>query len=400
MKKKILIVTECFYPEEFKINDVAFSWVDKGYTVDVLTLSPTYPIGKVFSGYKNKFPYIKESLNGLNIYRVYAITGYRENSFKKVLRFINFMILGTFVAILIGRKYDYIFGFNAGALTSMIPAKIAGKLYKKPLMFWVQDVWPESLYAFGLKKNKLISCLLDFFVGFAHKNITSIAISSKGFEAELKRYVNSSVKFYYLPNWADDLDQSLSPAILSENKLTHFTFAGNIGKQQNLENIINAFVSMEDRYLEKSQLNVIGDGPKLEDLKTLSGGNPNIVFYGKQKREIMSTFYKASDFLIVSLVNEPIFSLTVPAKTQTYVAAKKPLLAIINGDTANFVKQYNLGLCAHPSDIKEITHLFKKCIDTNSEQRKEFTNENSTLLNSLFNKEKTINELLNILVSK
>lgn len=396
--KKILIVSECFFPEEFKINDVAFSWIRKGYSVDVLTLNPTYPFGKIYSGYKNKFFY-KEKFQGVNIYRVRAISGYRDSFFKKILRFLNFMFLGSIAAIFIGRKYDYIFGFNTGALTSMLPAVVASKIYNKPLMFWVQDVWPDSLYAFGLRKNKMISYLLNGFVRFMHKDISSVAISGKGFEESLRPHVKNNLKFHYLPNWTDALDIDLPPATLSEDHVIHFTFAGNIGKQQNLKNIINAFCLIPKKYNGQSQLNIIGDGSNLDNLKNLSINNPRVVFHGKKKREEMSSYFKASNFLIVSLVDEPIFSLTVPAKTQTYIAAKKPILAIINGDTANLVKEYSLGLHAHPSDIAAITDLFQECIKMNEEQRAAFTSKNDFLLDNTFNKEKIINQLLEVLIT-
>ena len=398
MKKKILIVAECFYPEEFKINDVAFSWVSKGYSVDILTLSPTYPVGKVFPGYKNKFPFSKQYFRGLKIYRIFAVTGYRENFFKKLLRFVNFMFIGTIAAIFIGRKYDYIFGFNTGALTSMMPAVVASKIYKTPLMFWVQDVWPDSLYAFGLKKNRIISGILNVYVSFMHKNLSAIAISGKGFKEALKPYVNNNLKFNYLPNWADDLDMSLSPAILSKDSLIHFTFAGNIGKQQNLEAIITAFISMPDKYVSKAQLNIIGDGPKASDLKILSSGNKNVVFHGKQIREKMSSFYKASDFLIVSLVDKPIFSITVPAKTQTYIAAKRPILAIINGDTSDIINDNSLGLSANPSEVHEISSLFKRCIKMDNAEKAKFICNNDNLLLNSFNKDRIIDQLLSILI--
>ena len=149
--KKILIVTECFFPEEFKINDLAFFWKDKGFGVDVLTLTPTYPLGKVYNGYKNRIFY-KEVYQEINIYRVRAVEGYQKSKIRKLLKYINFMILGSISAVFIGRKYDYVFGFNLGALTDMIPAIIICKLYRKPLMFWVQDIWPDSVYAYGFKK--------------------------------------------------------------------------------------------------------------------------------------------------------------------------------------------------------------------------------------------------------
>jgi len=396
--KKILIVTECFYPEEFKINDVALSWKGKGYDVDVLTLAPTYPLGEVFPSYKNSF-FLKDEYQGISIVRLRAVTGYRDSVIKKILKYINFMIFGSIVAIFIGRRYDYVFGFNLGSLTDMLPAVIIRKLYKKPIMFWVQDVWPDSFYAYGFKKTKILSTMLGAFVKFIYQNITAIAISSKGFESKLEPYVKKGLKFNYAPNWADDLDMDMNPIAISENKKIHFTFAGNVGRVQNLENIINAFCLLSDEYQKKSQLNIIGDGSNLVFLKKLSNNNSNIIFYGKKMREDMAKFYKASDFLIVSLINEPIFSVTVPAKTQTYIAAKKPILAIINGDVADIVNDNNLGVCADPSNLELIKEAFEKCIDMPENEKSKFIINNTKLLETTFNKNSIINNLTKQLVS-
>jgi len=398
--KKILIVTECFYPEEFKINDIALSWKDKGYDVDVLTLAPTYPLGKVFPGYKNSF-FRKDEYQGVNIFRVHAITGYRDSAVKKIFKYINFMIFGSIAAIFIGRKYDYVFGFNMSALTGMLPAVLIRKLYKKPTMFWVQDIWPDSVYAYGFKQAKMLSTILDIFVRFVYRNIDAIAVSGKGFESKLALYIEKDLIFHYLPNWADDLDDNLTSKNLGKSKeATHFTFAGNIGKVQNLENIINAFCFLSNEYQEKSQLNIIGDGSNLDNLKLLANNNPNIVFHGKKPRSDMASYYKASDFLIISLIDKPIFSVTVPAKTQTYIAAKKPILAIINGDTASIIQDNNLGLYADPSKIDAISTLFQRCVDMSQTERKKFTDENDRLLATIFNKEKTIDKLLKLVTNK
>jgi len=398
--KKILIVTECFYPEEFKINDIALSWKDRGYDVDVLTLAPTYPLGKVFPGFKNGF-FRKDEYQGVNIFRVRAVTGYRDSAIKKILKYINFMTFGSIAAIFIGRKYDYVFGFNMSALTGMLPAVLIGKLYKKSVTFWVQDVWPDSVYAYGFKKTKMLSTVLDIFVRFMYKNIDSIAVSGKGFESKLTPYIEKDLTFHYLPNWADDLDGNLASKNLGKSKeATHFTFAGNIGKVQNLENIINAFCLLSSEYQEKSQLNIIGDGSNLDNLKLLANNNPDIVFHGKKPRSDIASYYKASDFLIISLIDKPIFSVTVPAKTQTYIAAKKPILAIINGDTASIIQDNNLGLYADPSKIDAIATIFQRCIDMGQTERQNFTNENDRLLVTIFNKEKTIDKLLKLVIGK
>ena len=396
--KKILIVTECFYPEEFKINDVALSWANKGFDVDILTLTPSYPLGKVFSGYKN-FLFHKDKYKQINILRLFAVTGYRDGIIKKILKYLNFMVLGSIVGIFIGKKYDYVFGFNAGPLTNMLPVVLIHKFYKKKTMFWVQDVWPDSVYAYGFKKTKILSALLNSFVKFMHRNVTLVAISSKGFKSKLEPYVRKDLKFIYAPNWADDLNMNLDPIIFSKDKKTQFTFAGNIGKVQNLENIINAFNSMDNHYQKKSQLNIIGDGSNLNNLKKISKNNPYIIFHGKKNREDMAKYYIASDFLIISLIDQPIFSSTVPAKLQTYIAAKKPILAIIKGDVANIVLDNNLGISADPSNPNHIKEALIKSINMTENEKSLFTINNSKLLKTTFNKEFIIKDLTTNLFS-
>lgn len=399
MSKKILIVTECFYPEEFKINDVALSWKNKGYDVDVLTMVPTYPESKVFNGYENKL-YQKDSWHGITIYRVKAVTGYKISLVKKLLKYFSFMFMGSIVSLFIGKRYDYIFGFNMSALTGMFPAILIKKLYKKPLTFWAQDIWPDSVYAYGFKKTKFLSYCLDKFVGFMYRNVDNIAISGKGFEEKLKKYCKKNEVFHYLPNWADDLDMDMDTFKFSDDKKIHFTFAGNIGKVQNLKNILNAYLQLDEEYKNKSQFNIIGDGSSLEELKILAKETKNIVFHGRKPRTDMAMYYKGSDFLIVSLIDKPIFSVTVPSKTQTYIAAKKPIIAVIKGDTANIIKENNLGFYAHPNNINEIINIFIKAIKSTDEERNKFTKNCVVLTETVFNKDRTIDRLLKLTINE
>jgi len=397
MLKSILIVAECFYPEEFKINDIALSWKRKGYIVDVLTSTPTYPEGKVFSGYRNKFFY-KDHYQGINIYRVFAITGYKESLLRKLLRYLNFMIIGGIASLFFRRKYDCILGFNTGSLTSMLPAVIISKVKKVPLTLWVQDLWPESVYAYGFKKTRVLSFLLKGFVKKIYRSANSIAITSQGFEKIIKLYLKNDIKVHYIPNWPDELDLNLKPYKFNNEQKINFTFAGNIGRIQNLDNIMIAFSSLPKKYLKKAQLNIIGDGTYLENLK-LKNECENIIFYGKKPREDMGRYYNGSNFLIVSLIDEPIFSLTVPAKTQTYILANKPILAIINGETAQLVRNNNLGYCAKPNDLDDIRKIFTKSIDSSSNALSRFTKNSKSLLEEKFDKEKIINSLEAVLIN-
>ncbi len=233
-----------------------------------------------------------------------------------------------------------------------------------------------------------------------HSNITAIAISSKGFKSKLTPYVNKGTEFTYAPNWADELNMDMESVALSTKSKVHFTFAGNIGKVQNLENIIDAFCSLSNKNQENSQLNIIGDGSNLNNLKQLSCKNPNIVFHGKKERKNMARYYKSSDFLIVSLIDKPIFSVTVPAKIQTYIAAKKPILGFINGETANIIRKNNLGLCANPENIIAIAKVFEKCIGMSKEDKAMHTMNCKKLLQTTFNKDRVIKRLEKTLLEK
>jgi len=401
MCKKILIVTEYFYPEEFKINEIALAWVEKGYQVDVLTQQPSYPRGKIFAGYTNQW-YSKEVYKGINIYRVKSVTGYRESIVKKVLKYLAFMILGSIVSLRIGKRYDAVFGFDIGALTGMVPAVLLKKFYHKKVTVWIGDIWPDSVYGYGFKKNWLLESVLNRFVRFVYNNSSNLAVQGKGFINKIRPYTDQDKVIKYLPNWADEFNKELVAFQFSETKKVHFTFAGNIGRVQNLDNIIRAFAGLPQEYIETAQLNIIGDGSYSQKLQDLVQKNAykNIIFWGRKPRDEMYQYFAGSDFLIVSLINEPIFSLTVPAKIPTYIAANRPILAVINGDAADIIKDNNLGFCVKPDNSDEITKTIIQCLNTDKKILAEFSKNCEHLTDSVFNKEIIMTELLDLLITR
>ena len=155
---------------------------------------------------------------------------------------------------------------------------------------------------------------------------------------------------------------------------------------------------LSKEYQKKAQLNIIGNGSNLKLLKTLANNNQHIIFHGKIKRDYMAQYYKSSDFLIVSLIDEPIFTVTVPAKIQTYIAAKKPILAVINGDASDIVRENNLGLCVDPSDVILIKEALQKCINMPDSEKESFINHSDIILQTVFNKGLIMNDMTNILV--
>lgn len=400
-QKKILIISEYFYPEEFKINELVWAWKEKGYHVDVITTLPTYPQGEVFRTYTNRW-FQKESIKGITIYRVKAVTGYKQNLFKKILKYISFMLLGSLVSLKIGKKYDYVFGYDVGALTGMIPAILLKKFYNIPVTLWIQDIWPDSVYAYGFKKSTPLNFILNSFVKFVYKYTSNFAVSAQGFKQRIVPYLDSSKPILYAPNWTDPLNNSTEDFIFTDDNKIHFTFAGNVGKVQNLENIILAFATLERIFISKAQFNIIGDGSHLTSLKELVRKNniKSVVFHGKKPRNEISKYLSASHFLIVSLNDDPIFSLTVPSKVQTYIAVKKPIIGIINGETASLVTKYELGYIAHPNNLQEITSILVKALTTQHITIDQFTKNCELLTNTLFEKNTIINSLLKLTLTR
>lgn len=399
---KILIVTEYFYPEEFKINELADYWSSKGYEVGVLTRIPTYPFGKVYQNYKNKF-YSKEVFNGITIYRIFATEGYQKRLIKKLMQFVNYAIFGSILGLFIGRKYEYIFSFNQSSLTAVLPAIFIKKLFNKRLITWTQDIWPDSVYAYGLKENKYNKFLLDRFVGFVYNNVDHITVSCEGFIEKLSPYVKNEKKFTFVPQWADNLESKSEQFDLSSNEKIHFSFAGNISKAVNLDTIVLAYREFQDQNPNfQSQLNIIGDGSNLQKIKELVDDKSikNIIFWGRQPKTEMGKFYEKSNFLIISLNDHPLYSMMIPAKFQTYLAANKPILAIMNGVVSDIVKKNNIGISCKPDDISMIAQSFKHCCLMNTDVVRQVKENSLRLLNSDFNKDTIQNNLTNILLNK
>nr|MDA3824087.1 glycosyltransferase family 4 protein [Bacteroidales bacterium] len=264
MKKNnsVLIITERFYPEEFGINDLAQAWQAKGYEVAVLTQAPSYPFDKVYDGYENKV-FKKENWQGIKIYRVFSLMGYKKSVLLKILNYFCFAFFASLVSAFIGRKYKRIFVYQIGPLTQAIPAVLIKKIFGSKFYIWTLDIWPDTVYAYGFKKKALSKNLLDSFVKIIYKTCDTVFVSCKGFKQKIQKYVPDA-RIIFSPQWApDDLNFDQVTPHESLKQGFNFTFAGNIGKVQNLENVIRGFAPLA-KSNDRINLNIIGDGSNLE----------------------------------------------------------------------------------------------------------------------------------------
>ena len=398
--KKILIITEVFAPEEFIINDLVFSWKKQGFTVSVLTRNPSYPHGKVYPGYTNHF-FQKELINEVPVYRVQFIPGYQSYLLVKILNYIWNMILGFIWAIKNGNKFDAIYIYHTGPLTFPSIGILIKKLYKKHTTIWTQDVWPDTVYAFGLAKNGLSRWILEQFVKWIYTNCDTITVSCPGFITIILKYCPTK-KVQFIPQWSLTSKITDPKAIHKEFRYPgkfNFVFAGNVGKVQNLENVILGFAQFLNNTENKEiWLNLIGNGSHLNYLEEIVKTNnyKNIKFWGLMKSSDIPYFYEKADVLIIALENKPVFNLTIPAKFQSYLNAEKPIFGVINGEVANLIKNYNLGWVADPDSIQKIANLFLEITLCSSEKLAEKINNTNLLLENQFNREKIIKNFTEI----
>jgi len=385
-KLKVLIITERFYPEEFIINDLAAEWAAGEMQVDVLTQAPSYPQGKIFPGYSNRF-LSEETWKNVRITRFFTVTGYRDSLFFKLLNYLSFAVTGCFTALFTARGYDRIFVYQTGPLTLALPAVLARRLYKTPVTIWTQDIWPDMVYAYGFKKTKLMEWFLGGIIKFIYSRCDNILVSCEGFGKRINEYVPGR-EIKHFPNWPtvapDGGEEKVS---LPEG--FNFTFAGNIGKLQNLENVLRGF-GLASKAQPGLRLNIVGDGSHLETLKELARAEDisGIVFWGRRKSSDMPAFFRASDVMVISLNNTPGLNLTVPAKFQAYLAFHKPIFCVLNGEVRALVDKHSTGLCADPDKPEAIRDGFLRFYTLRGNALTIFAGNARRLLETGYNRER------------
>lgn len=392
-KKKALVLGEAFYPEDFIINDLAKEWEKDGYEFEVLTRAPSYPFGKVYEGYKNKI-YQTTYFGSIKIHRFPVWQGYQKSTLIKILNYFSFIFWSFWVILFIGKRFDKVFIYQTGPLTLATAGILLKKFFHAKVTIWTQDLWPETVYAYGFKQTKFLSFCLNHFVKWIYKNCDDILVSCEGFIDRIQRYVPNK-KIVFVPNWSlMEYRPQYSKTLPGK---FNFTFAGNIGKVQNLDNIVRAFGLFVEKHPE-AWLNIIGDGSYLKDLILLVNKESisNVNFTGRKALAEMSDFYEASDVLIISLKDVPLYEIMIPSKFQAYLSTTKPIYSIFKGEVTNMVEKYQIGMTAHPSKIEDIALGFEKFMNLSKEEIQTISKNSTILLDNIFNRENIIKNINSI----
>lgn len=349
----VLVVSQYYYPEPFRINEICEELVRRGHRVTVLTANPNYPDGEIYGGYQNVDS--MEEINGVTVYRCKCRPRHK-GAVNLGLNYIDFVIQANQTIMKLDDNFDCVYVYQLSPVTSCLPAIRYKKKKKVPMFLYCLDVWPESLKGtalgspIGLKVFGVIS-------KYIYKSADKIAVTSPSFKRYLCRLCGIAEEaISFIPQHSGMVTcNNIEPAVLKDVKKTNFVFMGNIGESQNIECLLQALSHIEDRC--KIMFHIVGSGSRYEICKELAKKlkvEDAVTFYGRYPKSDMPKFYALADVCYVSLKDEGIVGSTIPGKVQEYMSAGKPILACMNGDTKNVLQDADCGICVPAEDDKQL----------------------------------------------
>ncbi len=397
---RILIVSQYFWPESFRVNDIASGLIDLGHEVTVLTGKPNYPQGRFYSGY-GVFSMPKEAHEGINIIRVPILPRGKSGILKLALNYISFAVSASLIGPFKCKgRYDCILVYQMSPVIQGIPAIVLKKIYKSPVFFWVQDLWPESLSAVGVVKKKWLLSFLEMIVGWLYRSSDKVLIQSEAFNQHVLQHSVNKNDIYYFPNSAEDLYKPVAPDCtkdIAEIIPNGFIvmFAGNVGIAQDMRNLLKA------AELIKSNKNIhwviVGDGRKYGWLKEEIHKrklSDTVHCLGRYPVEMMPQFFSYADVMLVSLTKDPIFSSTIPAKIQSYMACGKPIIAALDGIGAEVVIKAKAGMVSEAENADKLSHVVVEMASMHQTKLAEMGRNALSYYNSNFDRKMLLNRLV------
>ncbi len=363
---RILIITQYFWPENFRINDLTAALLERGHQVTVLTGIPNYPEGRFFNGY-GLFKNLRQNYHGAQIIRVPLVPRGNGSGLRLGLNYLSFAVFSSLLApFLCKEDYDVIFVFEPSPITVGLPALVLKKLSAIPILFWVQDLWPESLSATGAVQSEFILNMVRRIVGFIYHGCDKILVTSKAYIPSIKDFGVDERRLHYFPQSVETLYRPIgSDSDASESRLLpngfRVMFAGNIGAAQAFETILDAAENLREH--DDIHWIIVGDGRKrhwVESEVKRRALSRNVHLVGRYPVEAMPQFFSLADVMLVTLKKEPIFSLTVPAKIQSYLACGKAIIAALDGEGNDLIREAKAGLCCPAEDSDALAEAVLK----------------------------------------
>ena len=388
MEKRILIYTNHYFPEQFKINDVVDWLKGDDFKIRVVTGTPNYPGGTIYSGYGIFSKKSVETKDNLTINRLPLIPRGTGSKLFILINYLSYFISTlafTFYLIFFKKKYDVVLVHHTSPFFISI-APIIYKIFRSSKnILWDLDIWPQTLEGMNIIKNKTLINSLEHIVRKIYKLYDEILITSRGLQNIINTRVDEN-KIHFFPNWADQEIESQKVLndidIEIDHDFLNIMYMGNVGEAQDFDSVVKSLQTLKNI---KIRLYIIGDGrykSKFKQLVNIHNLSSIIIFVDHQNLSNVYSYAIQSDFLFLSLKNEEIFEYTLPAKLQMYMSIGKPILAMISGEANNLINNSNVGIavesgdyikladeinniCNNKYDLKKMAYNSKKTYDLN-----------------------------------
>jgi colanic acid biosynthesis glycosyl transferase WcaI len=347
---RILILSQYFWPENFRINDLAAAFIEHGHEVVVLTGQPCY---NLITKPGDDTPLSEYA--GAKILRV-PIVLRKEGKLRLLLNYLSFVLSASTVGLwkLRNEKFDVIFSPQLSPVTAVLPAILARWIWKRKLVIWILDLWPDTLEALGIVKSPRLLGLVGRLVGFIYDHCDLIYIQSRSFFPKVQERARKRPRIKYLPSWSEALASpdmvDFASEVVRRTDMFTIIFTGNIGETQDFPSIVEAATLLRNE--RNVRFVIVGEGRMAEwvrkqiDARRLT----NIIMTGAFSLERMPSFFKHADALLVTLKAEPIFAMTIPGKVQSYLASGRPILAMLDGEGRRVIEEAKAGLAAPAGD--------------------------------------------------
>jgi glycosyltransferase involved in cell wall biosynthesis len=396
LKKHILVISQYFYPEQFRINDICSEWIKRGYKVTVVTGIPNYPKGKYYEGY-GLFKKRKETFNGIDIIRI-PLVPRGNSSITLALNYVSFVVSGLFWCLFTRVKADYVFIFEVSPMTQALPGVWYAKKEKIPCYLYVQDLWPENFEILSGIKNKTVINMVGRMVDYIYLHCTKIFTTSRSFITSIANRGVPVDKIEYWPQYAEDFYKPLKKNSVSEipnDGAFNIIFAGNIGTSQGLDILPKVAAMLKEENLKRGiRFNIVGDGRYKETLVDLVNNN-NVSdmfnFIPKQPATRIPGLMAANDAAFICLTDSPLFSMTIPAKLQSYMACGIPIIASALGETNQIIEEANAGVFSPAGNAQKLSEVIVELLDKPQDQLDKLGINARSYYHIYFNKQEVLN---------
>ncbi len=350
--KRLLVICQHYWPEDFRINDIVEGFVEAGVEVEVLCGIPNYPYGKFFDGYgvtKNR----RQLKDGVKIYRALEIPR-GNSSFGILMNYISFPFFASFSILgILGRKYDSILSYETSPVLMIFPAILFSKIKKIPLYSYVLDLWPENLYSVLPIKNRFLRSLAKNVSNWHYRHGGNLMALSRGMKARLTE-VTGKTDIAIFPQYCEDIYSKNSLPKFEKSDIFNIMFAGNFSPAQGLDILVELAILCSKNDIKNVKFLMYGDGMSHKDITDsviANGVERYFEFFGRVNQEEVINASKLTDAMFVSLVDTALLDLTVPAKLSSCMAMCRPVLCSLSGAGADAVREADCGFCSNPGDV-------------------------------------------------